>query len=176
MMPRQLDMSIVDIEKATQRILYLDFDGVLHDEAVYFHPRRGIYIETAERSLFEWMPILEKLLAAYPDVSIVLSTSWVLARDYEFAKEQLSPILQARAIGATFHSEVMQKEEFIRKSRGQQIAEDVERRAPKSWFALDDDYLDWPNNCKDRLIRTFGDKGISDTAVQASILRMLAKL
>lgn len=172
----QLDTLRADVKKAARKILYLDFDGVLHDEAVYFHPRRGIYIETEERTLFEWMPVLEKLLAPYPDVSIVLSTSWVRVRDYAFARKQLSPSLQARVIGATFHSRVMQKEEFARKSRGQQIVEDVARRVPASWFALDDDYLDWPKNLVDKLIRTYGDKGISDPAVQASIRRMLAKL
>lgn len=172
----QLDTFREDAKKAAQNILYLDFDGVLHDEAVYFHPRRGIYIETEQRTLFEWMPILEELLAPHPEVSIVLSTTWVRVRDYEFARKQLSPSLQARVIGATFHSRVMQKEEFARKSRGEQIAEDVARRAPDFWFALDDDYLDWPKSCIDKLIRTHGDKGISDLAVQASIRRMLEKL
>lgn len=172
----QLDTLNTEAKKAAQKILYLDFDGVLHDGAVYFHPRRGIYIETEERTLFEWMHILEELLTPYPDVNIVLSTSWVRVRDYEFARKQLSPSLQARVIGATFHSRVMQKEEFARKSRGEQIAEDVARRAPDSWFALDDDYLDWPKDCFDKLIRTHGDKGLSAPAVQASIRRMLVKL
>lgn len=171
----QLETLRAGVKKTEQKILYLDFDGVLHDEAVYFHPRRGIYIETEDRTLFEWMPILENLLSPYPDVSIVLSTSWVRARDYEFARKQLSPSLQARVIGATFHSRVMQKEEFARKSRGEQIAEDVARRAPDFWFALDDEYLDWPKSSINNLIRTHGEKGISDPAVQASIRRMLAK-
>lgn len=172
----QMNTLFANEKKASQKILYLDFDGVLHDESVYFHPRRGIYIETADRSLFEWMPILEELLAPYPDISIVLSTSWVRVRDYEFARKQLSPSLQARVIGATFHSRVMQEADFMRKSRGQQIAEDVARRAPESWFALDDDYLDWPSNLRDMLIRTYGDKGISDRSIQMSIMRMLANL
>lgn len=157
------------------KILYLDFDGVLHDEEVYFHPRRGIYINTPGRTLFEWMPILEELLAPYPEVQIVLSTSWVRVRNYSYARKQLSRSLQARVIGATFHSRFMRKEDFARMPRGQQIADDAAWRQPELWFAIDDDYLDWPDDCKDKLIRTYGDKGISDIAVQASIRRVLTK-
>jgi hypothetical protein len=35
------------------RVLYLDFNGFLHDEEVYWHARRGIYLKTLGRKLFE---------------------------------------------------------------------------------------------------------------------------
>lgn len=57
------------------KIIYLDYDGVLHDEQVFFHPKRGIYMKTPDRILFEWMSILDELLRPHPDVKIVLSTS-----------------------------------------------------------------------------------------------------
>lgn len=152
-----------------KKILYLDFDGVLHDEQVYFHPRRGIYMYTQGRVLFEWMPILEELLAPHPDVKIVLSTSWVRVRDYSFAKKQLSPMLQGRVIGATFHRRHMRLDEFVHLPRGEQIAQDVFRRGPQSWFAIDDDHIGWPEWCRDNLIRTDGARGISDPLIQHAI-------
>lgn len=158
-----------------EKVLYLDYDGVLHDEEVYFHPRRGIYIATAGRTLFEWVPILEQLLEPHPDVAIVLSTSWVRVRNFEYAKKRLSPKLQARVIGATFHNREMRKDEFVLKSRGQQIAEDVSRRGPLSWFAIDDDYLGWPTWCRDNLICTDGRYGISAPAIQDAIRVMLER-
>ena len=115
------------------RILYLDFDGVLHDEQVYFHPRRGIYMNTPGRALFEWMPILDELLTPHPDVRIVLSTSWVRVRSFSFVKKHLSPSLQERVIGTTFHNRQMRREEFDLMPRGVQIADDLYRRAPTSW-------------------------------------------
>lgn len=162
-----------EFKKPSEKILYLDFDGVLHDKEVFLHKKSGIEVNTPGRTLFEWMPLLEELLAPYPDVSIVLSTSWVTARDYAFARKQLSPTLQARVIGATFHSHAMQKEEFFRKPRALQIAEDVQRRAPLFWFALDCDSKIWPTSCADKLIHTNGDKGINDQAIQDSIRLML---
>ena len=47
------------------KVLYLDYDGVLHDDAVYWHPKHGIYMGTQNRVLFEWTSILEELLAPY---------------------------------------------------------------------------------------------------------------
>jgi hypothetical protein len=86
------------------KICYVDYDGVVHVNSVYQSPKRGIYIgSTPGHTLFEWLPILDELLAPYPDVKIVLSTSWVRARSFEYAKSKLPPSLQARVIGATFH-------------------------------------------------------------------------
>ena len=67
---------------AGQVILYLDFDGVLHHESVYFN-KKGPYIKTNSAGwgqcpyvLFQYAPLLVELLAPYPAVKIVLSTSW----------------------------------------------------------------------------------------------------
>lgn len=150
-------------------LFYLDFDGVLHHEDVYSHPKRGIYITEPNRTLFEWMPLLEELVAPHPTVKIVLSTSWVRVRSFAFAKRQLSWNLQERVVGATFHNGYMRKDEFALLPRGVQIAQDVSRRRPKSWFALDDDYEGWPEWCRENLVRTDGATGISDPRVQEAV-------
>lgn len=156
-------------------ILYLDFDGVLHDDAVYYHPKRGIYLNTPNRELFEWAPILESLLEPFPDWSIVLSTSWVRVRSFEFAKNKLSKGLRSRVIGATFHHREMQKLDFDMLSRGYQICADVNRRKPDSWFAIDNDAEGWPSQCRDRLVLTKDRFGISEQSVQEAILEMLSQ-
>jgi hypothetical protein len=33
-----------DSRQAKHQVLYLDFDGVLHPDEVYWHPRRGAYL------------------------------------------------------------------------------------------------------------------------------------
>ena len=158
-----------------KRILYLDYDGVGHDEEVYRHPKRGIYIAKPGRRLFEWMPVLVDLLAPHPDVKIVLSTSWVRMLGFDRARSYLPPALQERVIGATFHNRHMRKDEFIHLPRGQQIAQDVFRRAPQSWFAIDDDHIGWPEWCRDNLIRTDGARGLSDPFIQYAIATMLER-
>jgi hypothetical protein len=56
-----------------------------------------------------------------------------------------------------------------------QIADDVFRRGPKAWFAIDDDYPGWPDWCRNNLIRTDGKTGVSDPAVQQAIRVMLQR-
>lgn len=158
------------------RICFLDFDGVLHVSSVFQNPKRGIYIGTPGHTLFEWQPILEELLAPHPDVKIVLSTSWVRACSYEFAKSRLTPTLQARVIGATFHNRHMRKDEFDMMSRGAQVWADVIRRQPDGWFAIDDDGDGWPEVCRDRLVKTDDYLGLSEPAVQNAIRTILESL
>jgi len=93
-------------------VCYLDFDGVTHVHAVYWSPNRGIHVTTPGHTLFEWAPILEQMLKPYPDVKLVLATSWVRARGFEFAKAQLLPALQARVMGATFDNRIVQKLDY----------------------------------------------------------------
>lgn len=151
----------------------MDFDGVLHDDAVYCSVDRGIYIAMPSRVLFEWMHILEALLAPHPDVKLVLSTTWVRQRSLEFVRGKLSPALQARVIGATFDIRETQKLEFDLMSRGAQVLADVERRRPTSWFAIDNDSAGWPAAARPRLVLTDDRLGLSEERVQAAIKAIL---
>lgn len=174
-----MEHSRYTFEKATERklsVCYLDFDGVLHDDDVYWSPKRGIFIKTPGRLLFEWTPILEELLEPHPDVKIVLSTSWVRVKNFEFAKKHLSSKLQSRVIGATYHRREMRGKEFENLPRGLQVWGDVLRRKPKSWFAIDNDDAAWPAWCRDKLVKTEDRDGLSDTAVQKAVRAMLEQL
>ncbi|WP_431476519.1 HAD domain-containing protein [Massilia eburnea] len=157
-------------------VVYLDFDGVLHCDEVYWSPKTGIYMRTPGRTLFEWMPILEELLAPYPDVKVVLSTSWVRVKGFGYAKKQLTPSLQSRVVGGTFHRREMRKYLFDSMSRGAQVHADVLRRRPRAWFAIDNDDKDWPASCRENLIKTEDRTGLSDPAIQAAICERLALL
>lgn len=155
-------------------LVYLDYDGVCHSDSVYWSKKEGIHIRTPGRTLFEWAPILVELLFPHPNVKIVLSTSWVRVRDFDFAKKKLPQALQDRVIGATYHAREMQKWEFDNMSRGAQIYADVQRRQPMSWLALDNDDEFWPANCRDNLIKTQDELGLSDPEVQALVRAKLA--
>lgn len=164
------------VQQSRLLVCYCDYDGVLHDEAVYWSRLEGIYIRTPGRELFEWASILEELVAPYPDLKIVLSTSWVRFKRYGFAKGQLPLGLQSRVIGATFHSRETDRLEFDNMSRGSQVWADVERRKPERWFAIDNDERGWPPWCRDHLIKTDDRLGLSEPAVQEQIRKFLAAL
>jgi hypothetical protein len=159
----------------TRRIIYLDFDGVLHDEEVYWDIKRGIYLRTRGRTLFEWAPILEKLLETHGDVRIVLSTSWVPMKSFIYARKQLIHSLGSRVIGSTFHTRYMRRDEFMNMPRGVQIAQDVHRRRPGSWIAVDDDDANWPSSLRKHLIRTDGGTGLNSPEIQCAISQWLCQ-
>ncbi|WP_283151341.1 HAD domain-containing protein [Silvimonas soli] len=73
-------------------ILFLDFDGVLHPDAVYL--QKGGPVLKAPVALFMWGKNLEEILAGRSDIEIVLSTSWVRIRSFERAKKALPPTLR----------------------------------------------------------------------------------
>lgn len=126
------------------------------------------------RALFEWAPILVELLEPHPEVSIVLSTSWVGEWGEEFACGVLPPCLQHRVIGATYTIDNLKY--FDAWARGRQVTSDATTRRTDSWFAIDDDDRGWPLGAADRLVLTDGSKGISSVASQDAIRRALLAL
>lgn len=156
--------------------LYLDYDGVLHHENVRWKPRVGAYIDAApEFKLFQHSELLEQVLAPYPGVKIVLSTSWVLRYSFSKAAKHLRPALRERVVGATYHSRLF-KDEFSAAPRGMQVWGDVVKRKPRDWLALDDTWLDWPKWCLDKYIRTHEHHGISDPEVLSTLKEKLAEM
>jgi len=168
----------MNVHPTYKRFIYLDFDGVLHHDAVYIHPTKGIYMREPGFTLFEWVPILDNLLEAHPDVGIILSTSWVRVKSFSYARSMLSPALQRRVVGATFHKAHMSNELFAQLSRANQILGDVARRELKEqdWIAIDDDAIGWPFMYARNLIRTELALGISELAVQSEIRTWLNKV
>ena len=158
-------------------VLYLDFDGVLHHENVVRHPRHGIYLAAApEFVLFQHVGLLEAALQAHPAVRIVLSTSWVRVVGYSRTRKRLPPLLRARVIGATYHSK-MHPAAFAMLPRGVQVLDDVQRRQPADWIALDDDAVGWPREHAHRVVLTDERLGLSAPGLReelASKLQVLA--
>ena len=160
----------------SKKILYLDFDGVLHPEPVFRHPKRGLYfgVDCVGHKLFENASIVSEALVPYPDVSIVLSTSWVRVLGFSRARAYLPEPLRSRVIGATFHS-AMNKFEFDSMSRGAQVLADATRRGVTAWVALDDDDEGWLSAAEAHLVLTDGTLGVSEVSSNATLASMLRK-
>ncbi len=164
-------------------VLYLDFDGCLHHEDVYRLPKKGIHFggvadahscsNGRQHRLFEHAELLEDLLRPYPDVRIVLSTTWVIWLGYNRAQAKLPPGLSQRVFGATYHAH-MQRDLFRQASRGMQVWADVQRRLPDNWLAIDDDVFDWPRWALDHLVCSDKNLGISAPHVRRDLEIKLA--
>jgi hypothetical protein len=159
-----------------QSVLYLDLDGVLHHEAVYWHPRRGMHLRAPERYvLFQHAPLLEELLAPYPSIVIVLSTDWQRRYRLTAVAKRLPTGLRSRVIGGTFHPD-MSPDGYDLLPRWAQILADVQRRRPGAWLALDDDFIGWPNELLDHLVVCDPYEGLSPPALLDELRRRLAML
>jgi len=158
-----------------QQILYLDYDGVLHPDAV-FRTRNGIeLLHHPDHELFENVALLEEVLEPYPDIRIVLSTSWLLLEGgYEMTKGRLSAELQGRCVGGTFHRRETRKSWFQTIPRPEQVLADVKRRQPTAWLAVDDWQDGWPNWAEKHLVPTDSVLGIAAPVVLAELKAKLA--
>lgn len=75
------------------QIPFLDFDGVLHPDAV-FMTRKGPILR-AEGALFMWAGLLADVLHDFPQVQVVLSTSWVRYLGFSRARSYLPDPLKS---------------------------------------------------------------------------------
>lgn len=156
-------------------VLYLDFDGVLHPEDVWVRPKGRPYVRTPlGHQPFELASLLAELLEPYPNVRIVLSTSWVLRYGFGRTVKFLPPSLASRCVGATFHGE-MNRNWFEQLTRGAQVLGDVRRRLPASWLALDDSNEGW--GCLDdrSVVITDPIQGIAAPSVLPRLTRALCR-
>ncbi|WP_455233323.1 HAD domain-containing protein [Geopseudomonas aromaticivorans] len=161
-------------------ILFLDFDGVLHPDAVYRRINGDIELRAAGE-FFMWAPVLIGALEEHPDIRIVLSTSWARALGYDQARKRLPPALRERVIGATWHSAMGRgwKESIVYdvQTRYQQIATYLNRLpAPVPWLAIDDDVEGWPEHHRDRLVQTDDMLGLSTPEAQADLVEKVRRL
>lgn len=155
--------------------MYMDFDGAVHHEAVYWDPDTSRpYLRAPERYwLFQHTPLLEQLMAPYPNIAIVLSTSWVRHYGLRKAAKELPAGLRSRVIGSTYEA---RSDDFLYLSRGEQVASDVERRRPARWLALDDDPIGWPAWALPHVVLTDPYEGISPPALVEELRQRLALL
>lgn len=71
-------------------ILFLDFDGVLHPEPCF-----------DRANLFCFLPRLESVLTDFPEVQIVISSTWRENQTLDLIRSYFSEPIQYRVIGVT---------------------------------------------------------------------------
>lgn len=155
-------------------VVYLDYDGVLHSDEVYWYRKKGIVVK-GDHDLFAAAGVLESILAPYPAVQLILATTWVRVLSYHTAAKRLPPSLQARLRGATWHSSV-DADWWSTLTRYEQIANHAKRHAIKNWLAIDNDAEGWPFDEVGRLVHTRDTHGLLDVAAQRELECKLALL
>jgi len=169
-------------------IIFLDFDGVLHPDAVVKPANKPIEIRGAGHLMMH-AQILEDIFEPF-DVSIVLSTSWVRSLGFSKTLKKMPPALAGRVIGATWHSGMVDKtaypyssgqytaDPFNHWSRFQQIENYVVRNNVENWLAIDDlhsgqEIEKWSQDVRHKLVLTDGIKGLSCDETQHDLINKI---
>ena len=130
---------------------------MLHPENVYLIKGQPVLTKESH-GLFEHADLLADLLSGSEHIRIVLSTTWVRVKGYDYAKSRLPKSLQERVIGSTYHSRI--NEFWLHSTRFQQIARYIKRHNVEDWLALDDDDEGWPDDLRHRLVHSDKQGGI----------------
>lgn len=154
-------------------VLFLDYDGVLHPDAVYQEGGR-IVLRADGIRLFEWAGILEDLVAPYGTLQVVLSTSWVRVLGFDVAYSHLSEHIQRRVVGATWFQTAPRRWNTL--SRYEQIQHTVERHRYSRWLAIDDDGVGWGDEHRPNFVQTDPLLGLGAASAQAELREKLALL
>ncbi|BAL23496.1 HAD domain-containing protein [Azoarcus sp. KH32C] len=154
-------------------VLYLDYDGVLHPDEVY-RVGNQVVLRMDGFALFEWSSIIESLIAPYPELQIVLSTSWVPVFGFDNALVRLPDALQRRVVGATWHLHDPGRWRYL--TRFEQILGDVQQHRHHRWLAVDDDGIGWPDEARANLVLTDSLLGLGVVSAQQELAEKLEAL
>lgn len=159
--------------------LFLDIDGVLHPDSVY-RGKRGLELR-APGHLLMHAGVLMSILERFPEVEVVLSTSWVRTFGYDKTLAKLPRGLREHITGATWHRHMKSDtgyDLFSHMLRFEQIHSHVRRHGIKKWLALDDLHSgeeDWPEAFRIHLVLCHGESGLGDPEVQRCLMFRLAE-
>lgn len=146
------------------KIIYLDFDGVLHPDGTEAIDDRGQLLDNP--ILFCWLPILTELLEPHPHVQIIVSSDWRRLFDDPALIRLLGPL------GNRFSGVI----ERPASPRAQEILIDAQTRGLTDWIALDDHTsVHQAARTDHRFIACDPTTGITDEAVQLAVRVWLAR-
>jgi hypothetical protein len=163
-------------------IIYLDFDGVLHPDAVFRPSNKPLELR-APGELFMHAGILFEALVPYPEAKIVLSTSWVRMLGYERTLKKMPSDLRALVTGATWHKSMKHgnQDPHSWMTRYEQILAHVNRNNVQQWLAIDDlhsasEINQWADKHRHLLVLTEESVGLGCPKSQAKLKQKLKEM
>ncbi|WP_322050552.1 HAD domain-containing protein [Paraburkholderia bannensis] len=163
----------------TTPTLFVDFDGTMHIGNAYIDDAGEISLDTG-RPLLEFAPLLVELLAPYPNVEIVLTTSWARRLPAERVIAYLPPELRPRVVGTTSNIKPQRSYVLDGTERTHVILSYVYGKRLKHWLAIDDAVFGAerlsrePGQLVDHFLLLDSTKGIRDCDALQRIERWLA--
>jgi hypothetical protein len=170
---------------APMNVLYLGISGVLHPSASFYMMCYGRSPWDDDHHEYEAVPVLERALAGWPDMRIVLTSTQSWAHGLPSVLEKLGPSLAARVIGFTYEDltvrlrrgprqRPLSNEDYWRLLKSDIVRLHVGWLAPSGWIAVDDEAILWTDEEREeRLVDVDGCKGLMDPVAQDRLLTLL---
>jgi hypothetical protein len=117
--------------------LFVDYDGALHRGHALLDESGELSLDTGN-PLFEFTPLLVSLLEPWPEVEIVLTTSWLSKLSVEQVASYLPLALAKRVVGTTQGYKARFGDWKIGIARTYIIRAYVFEHRLKNWLAIDD--------------------------------------
>lgn len=144
----------------SRRVVFLDIDGVLHPTLI---PGKPTAVEPrVSTTLLCWLPALVRVLDPYPEIEVVIHSSWRYTHDLEELQAMLGD-LGRRVVGLTPR---VPRFDSIRWWLA--LSPEVE-----SYRILDDDPTEFPNPTPAELILCDPRTGVAAPAVLATLTAWL---
>jgi hypothetical protein len=165
----------------TTPTLFVDFDGTLHVGHSYIGEGDEITLDTG-RPLLEFSPLLAELLEPYPDVEIVLTTSWVRRLPVERVIEYLPQELRRRVVGTTRDIKPRFSYVLDGTERTYVVSSYAYGKRLRHWLAIDDavfgaaQFGREPGELVDHFLLLDSSRGISDSNALQRIALWLTKV
>lgn len=148
----------------TARVVFLDFDGVLHPVSALEVFQRRLPREDAIHTggLFRWTYVLSELLEGDEDIGVVVHSSWRrLVREFDL-RRYLGP-LGGRLLGATPGDY----------ARWPSIQYTVEALKPTAWLVLDDHVTAFPQPLPTEVVICDPEEGVWSSSIRSRISQWL---
>ncbi|WP_316150580.1 HAD domain-containing protein [Cupriavidus sp. BIC8F] len=141
-------------------ILFLAYDGCLHPDGVH-HVNGEPEIRVQGHVLFEYAELLARLLEPYPELRIVLTTSWARVYGLEGAQAFLPAALQNRVVGTTYEF-AGDMADWAELSEFDKVMRYVEACGVRTWLALHCEKYGWPEAFKRFGVWLYKGHGLGD--------------
>ncbi|AOI66342.1 hypothetical protein WS51_22675 [Burkholderia territorii] len=161
--------------------LFVDYDGTLHRGHAVLDADGNVLLDSGQ-PLFEYAPLLAEMLEPYPDVQIVLTTSWLDTLSLDQVVSYLPGALSRRVVDTTCGIRARFGYLMDGSARTYIIRSYVFAKRLKNWLAIDDsvygayhlstDFLDLSSH----LVLLDAQRGIGDAQVQQRIREWLVEV
>lgn len=141
-------------------VIFLDFDGVLHAMPSWQH------------EVFEHLPVLVDVLRQFPELEVVISSSWREHHSLDALKEFFPEDIQHLVVGVTPILGNGAASNPAERQREIEAWLQASRPAGTSWVAIDDWAAGFEPNCPNLLL-TQSKRGFQ--ATEAEVLKAMIK-